>query len=132
MKSVDFNGTIIIGDPCEMVVSEEDWQKCNWGKHMEKIGINHFLYVDYEEDFPTVVSDTGEKLGSFCTDSCAIVVLYLEDLIKYNPMFNQHVEYSENWTIIQNFVGKVKTKMIEDNKHIIGIGNINFDTVFED
>lgn len=29
MKSVDFNGTIIIGDPCEMVASEEDWQKCN-------------------------------------------------------------------------------------------------------
>lgn len=99
---------------------------------MEKIGISHFLYIDYEEDIPTVVSDTGAKLGSFCTDSCAIVVMYLEDLIKYNPMFNQHIEYPENWTIIKNFVGKVGTKIIEGDKHIIGIGNINFNTVFED
>lgn len=132
MKSVDFNGTIIIGDPCEMVASEEDWQKCNWGKHMEKIGINHFLYVDYEEDCPTVVSDTGAKLGSFCTDSCAIVVMYLEDLIKYNPAFNQHIEYPENWTIMQDFVGKVTIKIIKGDKHIIGIGNVSFNTVFED
>lgn len=132
MKGVDFNGTIIIGDPCEMVTSGEDWQKCNWGEHMEKIGINHFLYVEFEEDATAVVSDTGAKLGSFCTDSCAIVVMYLADLLKYNPSFNQHIEYPENWTVIHNFVGKIETKIIEDYKHIIGKGNISFDTVFED
>ena len=127
-----FLGDIIIGDPCEMVKSEEDWQLCEWGERMEKLGIETFLFVEFEEDAPMVVDENGNTLGSFCTDSCAVVVTRLQELLSYNPQFSQHIEYPENWTVIKNFDGVISSKVVRDNTFIVGKGNINFKTIFEE
>ena len=131
-RKLEVKGTIIIGDPCELVKSEEDWQLCKWGEHLEKIGLKNFLYIEFEEDAPNIVDSNGNKLGSFCTDSAVIVVLLLDDLLNYNPNFNEHIAYPQNWTIIKDFCGTVKPKTIAGVKHIIGEGNISFHTVFEE
>ena len=128
-RKLDIKGTIIIGDPCEMVKSNEDWQLCHWGEHLEKLGLRDFLYVEFEEDCPDVVDREGNKLGSFCTDSAVVVVLLLDDLLKYNPEFNDHITYPQNWTIIKDFCGTIKPKTIAGEKYIIGEGNISFHTI---
>ena len=94
--------------------------------------MKNFLYVEFEEDAPNIVDSNGNKLGNFCTDSAVIVVLLLDDLLNYNPNFNEHIAYPQNWTIIKDFCGTVKPKTIAGVKHIIGEGNISFHTVFEE
>ena len=125
------SGDIIIGDPCEMVSSEEDWQLCQWGKHMEKLGIKDFLYVDYEEATPTVIDEDGNILGTFCTDSAVVVIMRLNDLLTYNKSFDQHITYPKNWTIIKNFIGTITSEVIGEKSFIVGKGNVSFQTVDE-
>lgn len=123
-------GDIIIGDPCEMVNSEEDWELCEYGSHMERLGIIDFLCTDFEEDCPEIIDNNGNILGSFCTDSCRVVIARLDDLIKYDPTFDQHLAYPENWTVIKGFEGYIEAIEIDDEMHIIGNGNISFDTIY--
>ena len=84
-KKEHFEGTIVIGDPCSMVSCEEDWQTAKWGERMDALGIGAFLSIEFEEDIREIVDDRGPVLGEFCTDSCVVVVVGLEDLLKYNP-----------------------------------------------
>ena len=130
-KHFEISGDIIIGDPCEMVCSEDDWQLCQWGNHMEKLGIKDFLYVEFEEDATTIVDNKGSVLGTFCTDSCAVVVMRLNDLLLYNKSFNQHITYPENWTVIKDFSGTITSEVIDDTSFIVGNGNISFRTIYE-
>ncbi len=140
MEKVKFSGDIVIGDPCNIVNSEEDWQLCRYGKRMDKLGFTNFLYIEFPEDSPTVVDGKNNKLGSFCTDSCAIVVVYLSELEKYNPDYEQGFYNEENRTIIKSFDGYVgyRTEHIdidgcEDEEIVIfGEGNVDFKTVNEE
>lgn len=126
-----FNGTIIIGDPCEMVKSEEDWQLSLYGEKMEKIGIKEYITIEFDEDI-NVVDDSGNILGSFCTDSSLITVMYLDDLLRYNLDFDQHIKYPENWAIIKDFNGEISYKSKNYTVTIYGNGNINFKTIEEE
>lgn len=128
-KKAHFKGTIIIGDPCEMVVSEDDWQRTKWGEKMHLIGFNKYISFEFEEDRPNVINyDSKEILGTYCTDSCMICIVYLDDLLKYNPTFNQHIEYPENWVVIKDFNGKIRVKVKNDYPIVVGKGNVNFYT----
>lgn len=128
-KKENFKGTIIIGDPCEMVVSEDDWQRTKWGEKMHLIGFNKYISFEFEEDRPNVINyDSKEILGTYCTDSCMICIVYLDDLLKYNPTFNQHIEYPENWVVIKDFNGKIRVKVKNDYPIVVGKGNVNFYT----
>ena len=130
-NQIEFNGDIIIGDPCEMVTSEQDWEICEYGEHFERLGIEKFLWFEYDECEPAVYDDNNNRLGSFCTDSSVIAVMYLEDLLKYNNSFDQHITYPENWTVIHNFIGTVCAETDDNNTVIVGKGNICFHTVCE-
>lgn len=128
-KSLAFKGTIIIGDPCEMVISEDDWDKSMYGEKMDLIGFENYLSFEFEEDSPKVINcDTRKKIGSYCTDCCMICIVYLEELLKYNSDFNQHIEYPENWTVIENFNGCISILNNKDYLSIVGQGNVNFYT----
>ena len=128
-KKAHFKGTIIIGDPCEMVVSEDDWQRTKWGEKMHLIGFNKYISFEFEEDRPNVINyDSKENLGTYCTDSCMICIVYLDDLLKYNPTFNQYIEYPENWVVIKDFDGKIIVKIKDDYPVVVGKGNVNFYT----
>ena len=121
-KYIVISGDIIIGDPCEMVKSEEDWQACEWGEHLENIGFKNYICAEMEEECPNVIDGNGKMLGTFCTDSCMVAIVKLDDLLAYNPTFDQHISYPKNWTIIKDFNGTIK---VEDNV-ITGDGNISF------
>ncbi len=130
-NKLKINGDIIIGDPCEMVKSEEDWEICEYGSRMDKLGINNFMCVEYEEDAPDVIDENGNIIGSLCTDSGMIVVTKLIDLLNYDPEFNQHITYPENWTVIKNFNGDIEVRENDDSVQLIGKGNISFFTKTE-
>lgn len=132
MLKKKFSGTIIIGDPCEMVKSEEDWQLSEYGEKFDKLGIKNYLWIESEEDSPIVKDVNGKDLGSFCTDSALIVVILLDELLQYNPQFNQYIEYPENWTVIENFDGIVSSFEKDERVYIQGKGNINFITTYDD
>ena len=57
-----------------------------------------------------------------------ICIVYLEELLKYNSDFNQHIEYPENWTVIENFDGCISILNNKDYLSIVGQGNVNFYT----
>lgn len=132
-KKANFKGTIIIGDPCEMVKNDEDWQISKWGEKMHLIGFNNYISFEFEEDRPNVINyDSKEIIGTYCTDSCMVCIVYLEELLKYNPTFNQHIEYPYNWTVIKNFDGNISVKIKDDYPIVVGKGNINFYTESND
>lgn len=121
-----FKGDIIILDPCSAVKSDEDWQKSRWGSDMAAVGITEFLYLDCGADSCGVVkTESGEILGRFCTDSCALIFVDLAELLRYKPDFRDHERYPDSCTVIRGFDGEVT---VEDDC-FVGRGNINFVTV---
>lgn len=140
MKKVKFKGDIVIGDPCNIVKSDEDWALCEYGERMDKLGFTDFLCVEFPDDPPIVIDDNGNKLGAFCQDSGVIAVVYLSELEKYNPDYEKGFFDEDNRAIIRSFDGKVGYRIepvnidgYEDTDTVIfGEGNINFKTAYEE
>lgn len=82
-------------------------------------------YKQYEKQF-----NTKYTLGSFCADAGMVCVVYLEDILKFNPNFKQWAsEHPRCATIIENFNGNVEYEIDKHGAaHIVGTGNINFYT----
>lgn len=126
-----FNGDIIIIDPCNVVKSEDDWEKCRYGEEMSLLGFSNYLYIDAGDEYGCTVinTDTNERIGKFCTDSAVLVVLLFDELLNYNPDFRDHIDYPNSNTLIRNFDGYIE---VDEEKFIIfGKGNVNFTTVAE-
>ena len=122
-----FDGTIIIGDPCSMVSTEEDWQKAKWGEKMDLLGFSDFLAIEFEEVSQKVVDGDDATYGGFCTDSCMVDVLYLDELLEYNPDFRHELEkFPQNYAIVRDFKGEVTFRTKNSARCIVGTGNINF------
>ena len=82
-------------------------------------------YKQFEKKFKT-----EHTLGSFCADAGMVCVVYLKDVLKFNPNFKEWAS-KHSWcaTIIENFDGNVEYEIDEDDAaHIVGTGNINFYT----
>lgn len=154
-----FKGTIIITDPC-YVVKDEDWENVScydsmsddltnimglsqciaestlcgdWSCITCKVEKNPYDVID------TLVDNRSEDgsyeyddvLGQFCADSGEVGVFYLDDVLKYNPDFEDWMRVND-WcvTCIEDFDGEVEYFVDSDNDaHIVGIGNINFFTI---
>lgn len=131
-----FKGDIIILDPANVVKSEEDWQLCKWGEDMHKLGFENFMSFDTGDEYECRVmnTDTNELMGKFCTDCAWIVILYFDELMKYNPDFDDDKKWPNSNTIIKNFDGEIEAvaDREEDVFYIIGKGNINFKTEIKD
>lgn len=130
---------------------KRDWEICEYGERMDKLGITtsliaSTLYGDW--GCTTFNSDTKEMIGQFCADAGLVGVFYLDEVLKYNPNYNDHLGKSENtglpWpvTVIRDFHGEVmlETRQAEkirkypdnipngydDECRVVGTGNINF------
>lgn len=69
-------------------------------------------------------------LGRFCADAGMVCVVYLDEVLKINPYFQQWAE-EHPWcvTIIENFEGDVEYVVDDSTEaHIVGKGSINFCT----
>lgn len=130
---------------------QSDWEKCYYGECMNVLGINHSLitstlYGDW--GCTTYNSDTKEIIGQFCADAGLVGVFYLDEVLKYNPEYNDYLRTDgENglpWpvTVIRDFHGEVMLATRQEHKNrkypdkipngwddecrVVGTGNINF------
>ena len=60
----------------------------------------------------------SKPIGEFCADSGMVCVADLKSVLKFNPKYNDPVEYPHCVTLIKNFKGTVRIKIEE-----IGDGN---------
>lgn len=128
-----------------------DWELCNYGEDMEVLEIKNYicrdtLYGDWS--CTTYNSDTHEELGEFCADAGMVGVFLLDEVLKYNPDFDYHIERPWTTTLIKDFDGEIDFEIIhtegvyeddtefhskgekweDDSIIVVGRGNINFET----
>lgn len=152
-----FKGDIIITDPCYIVraehhgtkpLTDNDWKACGYGSNMEVFGIKNYftestIYGDWScttfelkddkwviEKTPTEITSDDIKgiLGNFCADAGLVSVFLLEEVLKYNPNYNDHIKNPFTTTLIKDFDGDVDYIVEDDEAFIKGTGNINFIT----
>ncbi len=138
-----FKGDIIITDPCYIIraehhettpITKDDWEACDCGDNMEVLGIENYIcrgtiYGDWS--CTTFNSDTNEEIGEFCADAGLVAVFLLDEVLKYNPDFDYHINRPWTTTLIKDFDGEVNFEVIYDEYgepevQVVGKGNINF------
>lgn len=67
-----------------------------------------------------------KNIGGFCADAGMVAVFLLDEVLKYNPNFDYHINRLWTTTLIKDFDGEVEYYI--DDAHIIGTGNVNFFT----
>lgn len=93
----------------------DDWDICSYGSKMYRLGLRNYmardtLYGDWS--CTTYDSDTQKELGRFCADAGLVSVFLLDEILKYNPDFNYHVERPWTTTLIKDFKGDVHFEVI--------------------
>lgn len=88
----------------------KDWDVCNCGHDMDKLGLRTWMTRDtiYGDWSCTVFSNTNEELGKFCADTGKVSVFQLDEVLKYNPDFNYHIEKPWTTALIKDFKGTVQ------------------------
>ena len=70
-----------------------------------------------------------KKIGDFSADTGMVAVFLLDEVLKYNPDFDYHINKKWTTTLIKDFDGEINYYVdSEDDARIIGVGNINFFT----
>ena len=118
-EPMEFDGDIIITDPCYIMKEDDDWAVCANGENMETLGITHYmtrdtLYGDWS--CTTFDTDTKEAIGEFCADAGLVSVFLLDEVLKYNPDYDWHITKPFTATVIKDFKGTVEFAV----KHIEG------------
>lgn len=126
-----FNGDIIITDPCYLMKDDnnEDWEKCKYGDNLEILGIDHYLCEStiYGDWSCTVYDrDSGKKIGQFCADAGLVCVCLLDQVLKYNPKYDDHINSLFSTTLIKNFDGDVSIECDGEEVSVVGAGNVKF------
>lgn len=89
----------------------DEWELCEYGDRMDKLGITTYLTSDTEYgdwSCTTYKEGTKQKLGDFCADAGLVSVFLLEEVLKYNPDFDYHINNNHTTTWIKNFDGDVE------------------------
>lgn len=126
-----FQGDLIITDPGYVARDAEDWKACGYGDHMQTLGLTHVLPVlvtEGELDFEAVNPTTGESYGTFVTDSGVAAAMLLEEVLAYNPEFDEHTECPENVVWIPGFHGEITAHGTGEEQWLEGEGNFPFTT----
>ena len=141
-----FKGSIIITDPC-YICKDEDWDKIMFDDDLGYIGFKtsikeDTIYGDWScttfnsgkadpkemrNKYLNENCETPSRYGEFCVDAGQVCVVYVTDVMKYNPEF--FTKYGQwCYTIIPNFDGEIEYCVEDGEAFIIGIGNRNFFT----
>lgn len=124
-QEMKFDGDIIITDPCYIMRAEHhgtkplfknDWHACKCGSKMEALEIHNYmthdtLYGDW--NCTTYDLNTKEPIGEFCADAGLVSVFLLDEVLKYNPDFDYHINRKWTTTWIKDFKGTVQFKIYE-------------------
>ena len=136
-NSKNFKGSIVIGDPSYFANSEDDWQKCEYGEAMDKLGFTDYMFIEFPDDPPKVrIKKTGEICGGICQDSGVVVVVYKHELEKYNRDYEKGFFSKDNRAIIEDFEGVVSVTEESIGEYtdtvIKGTGNLEFESFYEE
>lgn len=145
-----FKGTIIITDPCYIDNDHILWDSENFdifsGRGLQKFGFTDYIWdttvygdwscTTFELKSEAVnksigalsIEDMKSQLGNFCADAGLVGVFYLEEVLKFNPTFDYHIERKWTTTLIEDFDGEIEYIVFDDEVFIKGTGNINFIT----
>lgn len=141
-----FKGSIIITDPC-YICKDEDWDKIMFDDDLSYIGFKtsikeDTIYGDWDcttfnsgkfdpkemrTKYLNAIYKTPFILGKFCADAGQVCVVYVTDVMKYNPEF--FTKYGQwCYTLIPDFDGEIEYCVEDDEAFIVGTGNKNFFT----
>lgn len=126
-----FHGDLIITDPAFVAKDAEDWKTCGYGDHMEALGLKtclSALVTEGEEDLGAYVPESGECYGTFVSDSGVAAAFLLEEILAYNPDFDEHTECPENALWIPGFDGEITVEGSGQEQRLVGTGNYPFET----
>lgn len=118
-EPMEFDGDIIITDPC-YVTKDDDWDRSDYGSHLELLGIEHFMTRDtiYGDWSCTVFNtDTKQPIGTFCADAGLVSVMPLDEVLRYNPGFDYYEKRTWTTALIRDFKGTVQF-IVKETKHI--------------
>lgn len=112
----------------EIVEKVKEWN-CFYSNFISNIRKLEFVDVQSMYDNQRNEFINQNTYGEFCTDSGKICVVYLDEVLKFNPNFKDWVN-SHKWcaSIIEDFDGDIDLELDEDSLHVVGIGNKNFYT----
>ena len=126
-----FTGDLIITDPGYVAKDAQDWKKSGYGDHMEKLGLKtslSALVTEGEEDLCALSPDGKTFFGTFVTDSGVATAFLLEEILAYDPTFDEHTECPENALWIPGFDGEVTVCGEGEDQWFEGTGSHNFTT----
>ena len=84
---------------------------------------------EYKKARKAKESETELILGQFCADAGLVAVFLLDEVLKFNPAFDYHINRLWTTTLIKNFDGDIEFgRDNEDGVSVKGKGNINFYT----
>lgn len=119
---VEFDGDIIITDPCYVREEDNDWEAFESGDGLNELGITRFLIRDTlygDWGCITYDADSQKQIGEFCADGGMVAVFQLDEVLKYNPNYNDHIEKPWTTTIIHDFKGTVQF-IVEHEEGVYG------------
>lgn len=109
---VEFDGDIIITDPCYIIKDgSDDWERCNYGENMELLGFSKYITkrtLCGDWSCTTYNTDNNQAIGAFSADTGLVSVFLLDEILKYNPEYKAHIESKWTTTWIRDFKGKVQ------------------------
>lgn len=129
-----FHGDLMITDPGYVAKDAEDWKRCDYGDHMEKLGFTTVLsalVTEGEEDLGAVNPATGDFYGTYVTDSGVATAFLLEEILRYDPSFDEHLACPENVLWIRDFDGEVAVCGQGEDQWLEGAGTHPFTTQTE-
>lgn len=100
-------------------IPRRDWDRCECGSEMEVLGITNYmtrdtLYGDWS--CTTYDANTKESIGEFCADAGLVSVVALDEILKYNPNYDDHLTGSCCATWIKDFKGTVQF-VVKENEY---------------
>ena len=96
----------------------DDWDVCECGYNMGALGLKHYIsrstiYGDWS--CTTFNSDTKEPIGKFCADAGQVGVFDLNEVLTYNPEYDDYIEKPWCVTLIKDFNGTVQFVVEEED-----------------
>jgi hypothetical protein len=105
------------------------------------------MYDEYAKEREELIKNSNLVLGHFCADAGLVSVFLLDEILAYNPEYDDHLKHPHCATLIRDFDGDIEiTHRVFESKvdpedaifedetetgeevSVIGKGNINFYT----
>lgn len=129
-----FHGDLMITDPGYVAKDAEDWKRCDYGDHMEKLGFTTVLsalVTEGEEDLGCRESRHRGLLRHFCHGLRGGGGVPAGGILRYDPSFDEHLACPENVLWIRDFDGEVTVCGQGEDQWLEGAGTHPFTTQTE-